>query len=274
MNTGAKIPQLAFGLYKVPNSEEGEKVIAEAIAAGYRHFDSASVYSNEETLGRAIRGSELPREQLFITSKVWNDAIKTGRAAVRASVEKSLKDVGCDYFDLFLIHWPVPGFFVDAYKELECLYKERKLRAIGVSNFAPQEYEELVQAGISVTPAVNQIEVSPVMYRKDQIDYFQARGIVICAHKALNRAGAFDHKAVAELATKHSVTAAQVMLRWGLQKGLVVAAKTLHPQRMRENRSVTSFSLSSEDMALLDSLTTVKDIREREELEKMRKTSL
>jgi diketogulonate reductase-like aldo/keto reductase len=272
-HTGATIPQLAYGLYLIPDSLEGETAIVDALAAGYRHFDSASFYGNEAMLGRALGRSTIPRHELFITSKVWNDAVKQGRAAVRGSVEKSLKDIGTDYFDLFLVHWPVPGYFVDAYKELEVMQAEGKLRAIGISNFNQQEYEELARA-VSVTPAVNQIEVSPFMYRKEDVDYFQKNGIVVVAHKALNRAGAFSRKEIVDLADKHSVTAAQIMIRWGLQKGLVVTSKTVSRTRMSENRSVASFELDSEDMALLDSLTTEEDLQRAQEEEFTTKTSL
>ena len=274
LNTGAIIPQLAFGLYKVPDSEQGEQNVRDAIAAGYRHFDSASIYGNEATLGRTLRSCGIPREEFFITSKVWNDAVKQGRAAVRASVERSLDEVGCDYFDLFLVHWPVPGFFVEAYKELEDLAAEGKLRAIGMSNFTPEEYEELVRGGITITPAVNQFEVSPVMYRREYIEYFQKKGVVVFAHKALHRGASLDLQLVAYLATKHAVTPAQIMLRWGLQKGLVLAAKTSNADRIHENRAITSFALDKGDMTLLDSLTSEEDIRAREKHEARTKTSL
>jgi len=139
MSNGKGIPQLAFGLYKVPAREEGERIILDAIRAGYRHFDTASFYENEATLGRALKKSGLPRESFFITSKVWNDAQQKGRAAVRESVEESLEafDFG-GYFDLYLVHWPVPGHFVETYKELEILHDQNKLHNLGLSNFSPK----------------------------------------------------------------------------------------------------------------------------------------
>ena len=275
LNTGATIQQLAFGLYKVPATEQGEETILDAVAAGYRHFDGASFYGNEVHLGRALRKSGIPRKEFFITSKAWNDSVKEGRAAVRASVEKSLADVGFgDYFDAFLIHWPVPGCFVDAYKELEDLYKEGRLRAIGLSNFSVEEYTTLVESGIQVPPSMNQMEVSPVMYRKEMIDYFQSRDILVCAYKPLNRGGALDRPAITKLATKYAVSPAQIMLRWGVQKGLVVAAKTSTASRMPENRALMHFQLSKDDMLILDALTTAEDLRKRVDHELTRKTSL
>lgn len=273
LNTGASIPPLAFGLYKIPDNEEGETIILDAIASGYRHFDSAPIYGNELTLGRALKASAVDRSKFFITSKVWNDAVREGRSAVRASIEKSLSDVGCGYFDLFLVHWPFPGHFVAAYKELELLHKEGKLKAIGLSNFAPDDYKELMRSEICVQPSVNQIEVSPLMYRRDYVDFFQERDVLVFAHKALYRAAAFDHPAIKKLASMYSVSCAQIMIKWELQKSLVLATKTSHLKRMKENRSLGSFELTADDMAILDSLTSRDDIRKRNELEQTRKSS-
>jgi diketogulonate reductase-like aldo/keto reductase len=270
------IPQLAFGLYKIPNTDEGEQIIAHAIAAGYRHFDGASIYGNEVVLGRALRKCGIPRNEFFITSKVWNDAIKDGRDAVRKSVEKSLADVEFGgYFDLFLLHWPVPGHFAEAYKVLEEMHEEKLLRAIGLSNFDVDDYEELVRQGISVPPVCNQVEVSPVLYRPNLVSYFQEKGIIVCASKSLGRGGeAFSSEPVKELARKHSVTPAQLFLRWGLQKGLVVTSKTSTQNRLHENRSILHFALSESDMKVLDGITVEADINARNELEKVRKSSV
>jgi len=276
LSTGQTVPRLAFGLYKVPPNEEGEAIIANAIKAGYRHFDKASYYGNEVTLGNALRKSGLPRSEFFVSSKVWNDDVKEGRQAVRQSFEQSLSNLNFgDYFDLFYVHWPVPDHYIGAYCELQNLSKEGKIRSIGLSNFTVDEYEELVKhADISIPPAVNQFEVSPFMYRPKLIQYFQGRGIAVVSSKALNRAACLDQVSIADIARRYSVTPAQVLLRWNFQKGLIVATKTSSLRRMEENRSILHFELSSEDMAVLDSLTTEKDIREREELEAVRKISL
>jgi len=274
LNTGELVPQLAFGLYKVPSDPDGESIIEEAIRAGYRHFDTASFYGNEATLGNALRRSGVSRDEFFISSKVWNDAVKAGRAAVRESVERSLANMNFGgYFDLFYVHWPVPGHYVDAYLELEDLHRERKVRGIGLSNFSVQEYEQLITR-ISVSPAVNQFEVSPLMYRPHLIKYFQERNIVVAASKALNRAACLDKEPFVSIARRYNATPAQVLLRWGCQKGLIVVAKTSSRERMRENRSVLHFALSDGDIAVLDAITTDEDIRAREELEVTRKKSL
>lgn len=270
------VPQLAFGLYKVPADEEGEKIISDAIAAGYRHFDTAAYYGNEATLGRAIKKSGIPRQDFFLASKVWNDAQKEGRVGVRQSVERSLAEMDCGgYFDLFYIHWPVPGYFVDTYKELQDLYEMGKILSIGLSNFGPEEYEAILHdKGIKIPPAVNQIEISPYMYRPAIIKYFQDRNILMAASKALQRAVQLDSGIVKEIADSLSVAPAQVMLRWGLQKRFIVAAKTSNPLRMQENRDILSFSLTDHEMGLLDSLTTEEDIRKREELEDGRRKDM
>jgi diketogulonate reductase-like aldo/keto reductase len=274
LHNGATIPQLAFGLYMVPNDASGEAVVLDAIRAGYRHFDTATYYGNEAMLGRALQASNVPREAMYVSTKVWNDAVKNGRDAVRQSVLESLQHLQIEYVDLVLIHWPVPEHFVDAYKELEDLVEQGKIKSIGLSNFTPQEYQELVKSGITVHPVVNQIEVSPLMYRPKLVQYFQEHWIAVAASKSLNRAACLDHPAIVEIAKRHSVTPAQVVLRWSVQKGLVVVTKTSKPDRMKENRSVVHFSLSVEDMVLLDSLTPPEAIRERDELEAIRKASL
>lgn len=274
LSNGQRVPQLAFGMYQVPVSEEGTKIVAAAVQSGYRHFDTATVYGNEAMLGKALKATGIPRNQFFITTKVWNDAVKQGRAAVRASVEQSIVNLDWGAIDLVLIHWPVPGHFVDAYRELELLVQEGKLKAIGLSNFGPREYEELVAAGISVLPVVNQTEINPAMNRPDLIEYFQERNIAVAASKALSRGSVLSAKPVQDIAKRYSVTPAQVVLRWSLQKGLIVVAKTSNATRMQENRSIFRFRLSDEDERSLDLLTFESAVQKREALEAERKRSL
>lgn len=275
------IPQLAFGCYKVPDNEKGEEVLRNALIAGYRHFDTASFYRNEATLGRVLRDSQIPRKQLFLSSKVWNDAQKQGRAAVRASVLQSLQELNFGdndnscYWDLFLVHWPVPGHFIETYRELELLQQEGKIKAIGLSNFSVDEYEALLKAGIQIPPVLNQFEVSPFMYRPDDIQYFQsANHMVVAASKAMHRGGAMDNNVLQTIAKAHNVTPAQVMVRWSIQKKLVVLTMSSSLDHQRENRQVSHFLLSAEEVAQLDALTTNEAVQARTELEKERKIQL
>lgn len=177
---------------------------------------------------------------------------------------------------MFLIHWPVPNHFVETYRELELLTGEGKIRHVGLSNFSPSEYEELMAPhnNITVPPVVNQFEVSPFMYRPRDVEYFQQRGLLVSSSKALHRGDGFDHPTIIEISKRHNITAAQVVLRWGVQKGLVVVAKTSNFGRMVENRDILRFSLGQEEMAELDAITTEEDVSERGMLEKERKTQM
>jgi diketogulonate reductase-like aldo/keto reductase len=276
MSNGKHVPALAFGLYKIPSTEEGEMTICDAIKNGYRHFDTASLYENERILGNAIRKSGIPRKDFFVASKVWNDAQKAGRTAVRASIEKSLRELDLEWIDAIYIHWPVPGCVIETYKEMQLLYQEGKIRSIALSNFGIAEYEELVNFGstITVPPSINQIEVSPFMYRPETIDYFQERNILVAASKSLHRASGIEEGIVKSIADKHGVTSAQVMVRWSFQKRLIVVVKTSQSHRMKENRDVLNFSLTEEELNALDSLTSEKDISDREEIEIQRRNGI
>lgn len=296
------VPALAFGLYKVPNDDEGVRIVLDAITrANYRHLDSASIYGNEKTLGKALanciktttttastssssssssaKQKIIERSKLFVASKVWNDAQKEGRIAVRRSVEQSLKDLGLDYLDICYIHWPVPGYFVDTYRELLLLQKEGKIKFLGISNFRIADYEELlanVPQNEFVPPLINQFEVSPFLYRPKMIKYFQEKEILVAASKALNRAAGLDGDdsiVVRGIAESYSVTPAQVLLRWSFQKGLIVLSKTSSLSRMKENRALFEFSLSREEMEQLDGITTKEVVQARDELEDQRRTS-
>jgi len=276
MNNGIAIPKLAFGLYKIP--VDGEQIILDAIEAGYRHFDTAVYYGNESTLGNAIIMSGLPRSDFFICTKVWND--DQINRTVRESVQGSLKRLKMEYIDLCLIHWPVPGHYIETYKVLQEMVHPQdcgKIRSLGLSNFSPSEYIELMAAGndITVQPVVNQMEVSPFMYRPDIVDFFQAQGLVVSSSKALHRGEKFDHVVLEQLSQQYHMTPAQLMIQWGLQKGLVVVAKTSHKLRMIENRETfTNNVLQESDVCLLDECTTAEEICLRDELERQRKASM
>ena len=223
-----------------------------------------------------MKQSGIPRNEFFIVSKVWNDDQQKEKTLVRKSVLQSIDalDYGT-YIDLYLIHWPVPNYFIDTYKELEILHKEEKIKHIGISNFTPSEYEILMakENNIKIPPVVNQFEVSPFMYRPFDVSYFQERGILVSSSKSLHRGGeCLENKQLNEIAKNHSVTPAQVMLRWGIQKGFIVVCKTSNAERMIENRSLFHFTLSDDEMEVLDGLTSAEDARE--ELEKERKLQM
>lgn len=291
--TNMKVPALGFGLYKIPNDDEGVQIISDAILrAGYSHLDSASIYGNEKTLGKALAkccgamkegGDSQPkiieRSQLFIASKVWNDAQREGRLAVRRSVEQSLDDMGLEYLDLCYVHWPVPGYFVETYRELLLLRKEGKIKFVGISNFRVADYEELlakIPATEFVPPLIHQFEISPFMYRPQTIEYFTGKKILVAASKALNRTlglDSHDGDVIRDIAKNHSVTPAQVLLRWSYQKGLIALTKTTSLSRMKENRTLFKFSLSPKQMNQLDCITTEEVVRARDELEDKRRAS-
>lgn len=207
--------------------------------------------------------------------QVWNDAQKDGRIAVRRSVERSLIDLQIDYLDICYVHWPVPKYFIETYRELMLLRKEKKIRFIGISNFNKLDYEELLRANIPsfIPPLINQFEVSPLMYRSNMIQYFQEeKGILIAASKAMNRGSSSTLQVIQDIARVNSVSPAQVLLRWSYQKKFIVLSKTSNLLRMRENRDILGFCLSNEEIQQLDYITTSNDIRIREELEVKRKS--
>jgi len=234
-------------------------VFKDAIASGYRLFDCAQFYHNEEYLGRAIVESGVPREEFFLISKIWTDNIFAGRDAIRRQLDSTLHSLQTTYLDLYLIHWPVPGKHVKAYQVLEELAGEGKTLGLGLSNYTIEDYEELVSSigGFRYPPLVNQIEVSPFLYRKKTISYFQDKGIQILAYRLLRRAmEEFVPDILIELSTKYQKKPAQILGRWCLQKNMGSLPKSSRKERMEENKDIFGFVLSGEDEEVLDDLTT------------------
>ena len=265
-------PAIGFGTYKVgfipasaasavaasgPTTIErtAEECVSDALSVGYRFLECAEFYGNESEVGKAIKSSGVPREDLFICSKVWTTTIEKGPEAIRVQVEKTLSDLGTDYVDLYLIHWPVPGKHVEAYKTLEILQAEGMIKHIGVSNYAVEDYQELVEKGIQVKPAVNQIEINPFLYRKNTIEFFQKEGVVLQSYRSLRDGKAFDDPTVVKIAQKHGKSSAQILGRWCVQKGFVYVPKSVKKERMVENAQVFDFELSDGEMGELDALT-------------------
>jgi diketogulonate reductase-like aldo/keto reductase len=285
LRDGTSHPAIGFGTYKVgfipasassavassdPTSVErtAEECVSDALAVGYRFLECAEFYGNEAEVGKAIAKSGIDRSDLFICSKVWTATIEQGPAAVRAQLEKTLNDLQTSYIDLYLIHWPVPVHHVEAYKTLVELQKEGKVKGIGVSNYAWEDYLELKDAGITQLPLVNQIEINPFLYRKNTVQKFQSEGVVLQSYRALRDGKAFDDPVVKEIATAHSKTPAQILGRWCVQHGFVYVPKSVKKERMIENASVFDFALTEDEMARLDALTTPAAIEAFAELYK------
>ncbi|AZM64386.1 oxidoreductase [Streptomyces sp. WAC 01420] len=247
------MPQLGFGVWQVPDAE-AEGAVATALQAGYRSIDTAAIYGNEEGTGRAVAASGIPREDLFITTKVWNR--DHGYDATLRAFDQSLARLGLDHVDLYLIHWPTPARdrYVDTYKAFEKLYADGRVRAIGVSNFLPEHLERLI-GETSVVPAVNQIELHPHLQQHAAREYHAEQGIATEAYSPLGSGkGILEIPAIVAIAQKHNRTPAQVVLRWHLQLGNVVIPKSVTPARIAENIDVFDFSLDAEDLAAISAL--------------------
>ncbi len=251
LNSGRQMPRLGLGVYKATGEREVERAIGWAVDAGYRLIDTASAYKNEDGVGRGIQACGVPREDLFITTKIWNNAQRLGD--VQGSFARSLERLMTDYVDLYLIHWPVPGCYLSTWKELEELYRQGKARSIGVSNFEIRHLEELASVS-DITPAVNQIEFHPYRYQKKLVDHCQARGIAVQAYAPLARGAYLDDDVICILATKYGKTPAQIGLRWILQKGVAVIPKSTQEERIMSNGEIFDFVLEEEDMDAIDHL--------------------
>ncbi|MEV7199522.1 aldo/keto reductase [Streptomyces griseoluteus] len=253
LNNGVEMPQLGFGVWQVPD-DEAERAVTTALETGYRSIDTAAIYGNEEGTGKAIAASGVPREDLFVTTKLWNS--DQGYDSTLRAFDTSLEKLGLDYLDLYLIHWPLPARdnYLDTYKAFEKLYSDGRVRAIGVSNFLPEHLERLI-AETSVVPAVNQIELHPQLQQRAAREFDAEHGIATEAWSPLGQGkGLLEVPAIVAIARKHGRTPAQVVLRWHIQLGNVVIPKSVTPSRIKENIEVFDFSLDDEDLAAIGAL--------------------
>jgi 2,5-diketo-D-gluconate reductase A len=252
LNDGRSMPQLGFGVWQVEN-RQATNVVKEAIGAGYRSIDTAAIYGNEEGVGAAIRQAGVPREDLFVTTKLWND--DQGFDTARRAFDASLKRLGLDDVDLYLIHWPAwkRDAYAESWRALVKLKEEGRARSIGVSNFNIPHLQRLFDE-TGVVPAVNQIELHPRFQQKELRAFHAAHGIVTESWSPLGQGTLIRDEGLAAIARKHGKTPAQVIIRWHLEHGFVAIPKSERPERVRSNADVAGFSLSADDVSALDSL--------------------
>ena len=256
LNNGVAIPQIGFGVFRVPDAET-EAAVSAALEAGYRSIDTAAIYGNERGVGRALAASGIPRDELFITSKLWNSDQGAGTSA---AVEASLDKLGLDALDLYLIHWPAPAneLYLQSWTALEELAAAGRSRAIGVSNFLPEHLERVIALGGTV-PAVNQIELHPALRQAETVAFNSAHGIATEAWSPLAQGAMLSNPVIAGLAEAIGRTPAQLILRWHLQQGRIIIPKSVTPQRIRENLDVFGFDLTTDELSVIDGLE--RDVR-------------
>lgn len=256
LNNGVKIPILGFGTYQATSNKVTETAALRALEVGYRSIDTAAMYNNEKYVGRAVKQSGIPREEIFITTKVWFTDL--GYEAAIKSCEKSLKKLEMDYVDLLLIHWPVGDKLLEAWEAFEKLLEEGKTRSIGVSNFKISHLEEILKKS-STVPVLNQVEFHPFLYQKKLLDFCHQNKIELEAYSPLTQAKKLNDPDLVTIAKKYSKNTAQILIRWGLQHGLILIPKSSNADRIKQNGEVFDFSISSEDMESLDALN--QDLR-------------
>ncbi|MHA2281762.1 MAG: aldo/keto reductase [Promethearchaeota archaeon] len=250
LNNGVKIPYLGLGTWDLRGRKAYQAVLW-SLDLGYRLIDTATLYGNEKEIGEAIKDTNIPREEIFLTTKVWNS--DQGYDNTLNAFEKSLNRLKVEYVDLYLIHWPVSGLRNETWKALEKIYESEKVRALGVSNYTISHLKELFESSVTL-PSVNQIEFSPFLFQKELMDYCKFNKIVVEAYTPLTRGRKFSNKTVRTLAQKHNKTPAQILIRWGLQHEIIEIPKSGNEQHLRENAEVFDFTLEVEEMSQLDEL--------------------
>ncbi|PFU12846.1 aldo/keto reductase [Bacillus cereus] len=255
LNNGVEMPWFGLGVFKVEDGPELVEAVKSAIKAGYRSIDTAAIYGNEKAVGEGIRAgikeAGISREDLFITSKVWNS--DQGYETTFAAYEESLKKLELDYLDLYLVHWPVEGKYKDTWRALETLYKEKRVRAIGVSNFQIHHLQDVMKDA-EIKPMINQVEYHPRLTQKELQAFCKEQGIQMEAWSPLMQGQLLDNEKLQEIAEKHGKTTAQVILRWDLQNGVITIPKSTKEHRIIANADIFNFELTKEDMEKIDAL--------------------
>ncbi|MED1672818.1 aldo/keto reductase [Pallidibacillus thermolactis] len=251
LHNGVKMPYFGLGVYKVEEGNEVIDSVKTALEVGYRAIDTAALYENEEGVGKAIKASGIPRKEIFVTTKVWNT--DHGYEKTLKAFDKSISKLGLDYVDLYLIHWPGKDTFLDTWRALEKLYRDGRVRAIGVSNFKPHHLRTLMEHS-EEKPVINQVELHPYFQQKDLREFCKQHDIVVEAWSPLGRGQVLDDPVLAEIGKKYGKTPAQVTLRWHLQNDIVIIPKSVTPSRIKENADIFDFELTAEDMEQIDQL--------------------
>lgn len=259
LNNGVKIPAIGFGTWQIPDGTAAVEAIHHALEAGYRHIDTAAIYKNEKGIGQAIKESDIDRDQIFVTSKVWNT--ERGYQKTMAAFQKTLLDLQLDYLDLYLIHWPASANQYNNWQELnrdtwmamEELYGKGKIKAIGVSNFMPHHLEPLLESA-NVLPAINQIEYHPGLRQVECVDFCVSNNILVEGWAPLGTGRVLDHPTLIEIAHRYDKSVAQLCIRWVWQNGILPLPKSSHPGRIRENIAVDDFEISDTDVAMINQL--------------------
>ena len=264
LNNGISIPVLGFGTWKAESGEVAYQAVLEALKAGYRHIDTATIYRNEESVGRAIRDSGIPRQEIFVTTKLWNTNHSYEEA--RQAFEESMEKLGLDYLDLYLIHWPNPKPLrendewktrnAEVWRAMEDLYQEGKIRAIGVSNFFPHHLDALLETA-RVIPAVNQVRLAPGVYQEEVVAYCKEKGILLEAWGPFGQGELFDKKGVQEIAAKHGKSVAQIALAWSLAEEFLPLPKSVTASRIQSNLDCFGIELSKEEREVLKTISVI-----------------
>lgn len=251
LHNGVDMPRLGLGVYKVEEGQQVEETVKTALELGYRSIDTAAFYQNEEGVGNAVRESGIDRKEIFITTKVWNS--DQGYDQTLKAFDESMKKLDLDYIDLYLVHWPVKGKYLDTWKAMETLYKERRVRAIGVSNFKIHHLEDLLNNS-ELKPVINQVELHPRLSQLELRQFCKDKEIAVEAWSPIARGRLLDDPILKKIAEKHGKSTAQVILRWHLQNDVVIIPKSVTPARLKENIDLFDFNLNADEMLKIDSL--------------------